>query len=58
VVQDWADGNLTNRGILLRGSSAQLSSIFYFASAQNAVASLRPELLMTYQGGSSAEVGQ
>jgi hypothetical protein len=54
VVQDWADGSLTNRGILLRGSSARLSSIFYFVSAQNASASLRPELVITYRSGNSA----
>jgi len=52
LVQGWVSGALENRGILLRQTvSSSLS--FTFASAEKADTSLRPKLVVTYQGGGS-----
>ena len=51
LVQDWVNGTLTNKGVLLRATYSSHS--FRFASAQNTSASIRPRLVVTYdsEGG-------
>jgi outer membrane protein assembly factor BamB len=47
LVGGWVQDPSTNRGILLREESTS-TSLFYFASAQNEAAQLRPKLVVVY----------
>lgn len=49
VVQGWVDGTLANNGVLLRASQYPYLGPFYFVSAENSDASLRPKLVVSYQ---------
>jgi hypothetical protein len=51
LVQDWVGGALVNNGVLLGSVSPTSTAMFRFASAQYAVASLRPRLVVTYVAG-------
>ncbi len=53
LVQAWTQGTLANNGLLLRGSSATSTGIFYFASANHSNSSLRPRLVVTFRTGSA-----
>ncbi len=52
VVQSWVDGTLANNGVLLRQTTPAAYS-FSFAGGEKADGSLRPKLVVTYQGGKS-----
>ncbi len=49
VVQGWVDGTLANNGVLLRASQYADMGPFYFASAENSDAGLRPRLVVSYR---------
>jgi hypothetical protein len=48
LVQQWYGGAVANHGVLLRAVDALSTHSFYFASADNGDASLRPRLVITY----------
>ncbi len=52
LVQSWVDGTLANNGVLLRQTTSAAYS-FSFASAERADETVRPKLVVTYQGGES-----
>jgi hypothetical protein len=48
LVQGWVDGSVANHGMLLRGADSWAASKFYFLSADDGTAYLRPKLIVTY----------
>jgi len=51
LAQSWVDGTLANNGVRLSATYPSFSGRFEIASAQYSDPSLRPRLIITYQGG-------
>lgn len=55
LAQKWVTGSQANNGVMLRGASSSSTAVFYFASANNGNAALRPRLVIAYLSGTGTQ---